>query len=302
VDPLHPDGYKMGTLCRLSGLRPELIRAWQRPHGLFDPQRTVGQHRMFTRDDLDVALWLRGQVAEGRTVSELAALGRREILRRIHPPEAPTLSQEAPGLGVDAMVPEDEDLAACRSGLVRAAEQVDGGAASQWIRRARTSFATDVLVSGILRPALVEIGLGWADGTVSVAGEHAVAGAIRTFLLLLREEARDGSGPPIVLACGPRELHEIPALLHGWELHRRGESTRWFGADLPISELDRACAAAGATEVHISCSRRETYLDARPALASWALGHAGAVTVHVGGAGVPMVDAEMSHAGVILGR
>jgi hypothetical protein len=336
VDPLHPDGYKMGALSRLSGLSPELIRAWQRRHGLFEPRRTGGRHRMFTRDDLDVALWAGRQVAEGRAVSELAALGRAEILRRIHPPEraggrlepsspgarvvrgkgGPTpMREQAPqapirrALGTQAGSqgpPEPRDAKEpldFSAELLRAAERVDEAAARHWVRRAQATFAPDVVLGGVLRPALVEIGLGWSNGTVSVAGEHAVAGAIRTSILLLLEDgARDGRGPPVVLACGPGELHEIPALLHGWELHRQGVVPRWFGADLPVAELAGACRAVGAAAAHLSFSRWETYRQARPALLDCAVGHTGRFSLHVGGTGVPAADAELSHAGVILGR
>lgn len=303
VDPLHPDGYKMGSLSRLTGLSPELIRAWQRRHGLFAPVRTSGQHRMFTADDLEIALWVRAEVTGGRSVSEVAALGREEILRRSRDslPEAseePRWVAEASG-SAEGSTP----FSACRRDLLEAAVRIDESAVASVLRRASREHAPGVVLGDIVRPALGEIGDAWAQGRVTVAGEHAVSGAIRTFvLLLLRAQDADPVGPPLVLACGPGELHEIPALLHGWNLRCQGASPRWFGADLPVAELDRACAAQGAQEVHLSFSRTETYWKARPALLAWAAGHAGTATLHLGGSGVPDLDAELSRRGVVLGR
>ncbi len=40
--------YKMGTLARITGLAPVLLRAWERRYGLLAPERTEGGHRMYT--------------------------------------------------------------------------------------------------------------------------------------------------------------------------------------------------------------------------------------------------------------
>ena len=57
-----PGLYKMSTISQRTGFSPALLRAWERRHGLLDPQRTEGGHRLYTDDDLAVLAQVKGRV------------------------------------------------------------------------------------------------------------------------------------------------------------------------------------------------------------------------------------------------
>ena len=70
----------MGTLARMTGLPPVLLRAWERRYGLLAPERTDGGHRMYTEDDVRVLRRVRELLDQDRSIGEVAALGRRALL------------------------------------------------------------------------------------------------------------------------------------------------------------------------------------------------------------------------------
>ncbi|MER6940340.1 B12-binding domain-containing protein, partial [Nocardioides sp. NPDC000441] len=99
-------------------------------------------------------------------------------------------------------------------------------------------------------PALEELGDAWADGRVSVAGEHLASNAVMRRLALAYEAAAaHGHGPRIALGTAPNTRHEIGLFAFAVAARRHGMDTDYLGADLPIDDWlgvvnDPALAAA----------------------------------------------------------
>ncbi|MDH3605304.1 MAG: MerR family transcriptional regulator, partial [Candidatus Tectomicrobia bacterium] len=80
--------YRIKAVSRMTGIRPELMRMWERRYGLFKPQRAGNRYREFDDEDVQLLLYLRQQIEQGRAIGELAAEGRDALLRRMTPPSA----------------------------------------------------------------------------------------------------------------------------------------------------------------------------------------------------------------------
>ncbi|MCU1279394.1 MAG: putative transcriptional regulator [bacterium] len=70
----------MATVSRLTGFKPELLRAWESRHGLLAPSRGPGGQRLYTDNDMAILLGVRALIDQGRSISEIAALGRRQLI------------------------------------------------------------------------------------------------------------------------------------------------------------------------------------------------------------------------------
>ena len=86
-------------------------------------------------------------------------------------------------------------------------------------------------------PALHRIGEEWASGRLGVMHEHLLSRAIcselaRHSLIQARPGARTA-----VLACPPRELHDLPLVMVSVLLEERGWSTVLLGASTPWPAL-----------------------------------------------------------------
>ncbi|MGH3997688.1 MAG: MerR family transcriptional regulator, partial [Pseudonocardiaceae bacterium] len=110
-----------------------------------------------------------------------------------------------------------------------------------------TSFET-VMTDHVL-PALKDLGDAWADGRVSVAGEHLASNAVMRRLAVAYEAAAAyGHGPRIALGTASNTRHEIGLLAFAVAARRHGMDTDYLGADLPIDDwlgiLDEPALAA----------------------------------------------------------
>ena len=66
--------YSIGEFARLCGINPTTLRAWQRRYGLLKPQRTEGGHRLYSDDDVQLALKILDWIQKGVPVSQVKPL------------------------------------------------------------------------------------------------------------------------------------------------------------------------------------------------------------------------------------
>jgi MerR family transcriptional regulator, light-induced transcriptional regulator len=295
--------YKMGTLSRLTGFKPELLRAWQRRFGLFVPERTDGGHRLYTEDDLRVAMLVRDRLAAGRAIGEVARPGREALLdearRRIpsvDPPEARPGMRSRP-----ALVPVDlSDLAAVREGVVQGAVAIDPEGIRVALDRAFSLGSPDRVIEEVIRPAAHRIGELWRRGACTVAGEHLAASLMRERLIQLLGWASPPPGlpaPQVVCGCLPDEFHENAALVVAYRLARAGDRVAWLGAALPVVDLEAACREIEPSAVYLSVTVPAHFAAARDELIRFASMTRGRFRLVIGGQGVPTSAPDLEAVG-----
>jgi DNA-binding transcriptional MerR regulator len=72
--------HKIATVSRLTGFSPGLLRAWETRHKLLAPSRGPGGQRLYSDEDVAILRRERALIAEGRSIGEIAAAGRRQLL------------------------------------------------------------------------------------------------------------------------------------------------------------------------------------------------------------------------------
>ena len=74
--------YSIGEFARACGITATTLRAWQRRYGLLKPQRTDGGHRLYSDDDIQLALKILDRVKKGVPISQVKPLLARPDARR----------------------------------------------------------------------------------------------------------------------------------------------------------------------------------------------------------------------------
>lgn len=205
------------------GIPTATLRAWERRYAVVSPRRTDGGYRVYDERDVAVLRWMKRLVDEGWS----ASLAAPEALRRTSAAPSPEAASDgspsvAPNLSAD---------------LIRAAAALDTTELAKVLDQlfALNSFET-VMIQHVF-PALEELGAAWADGTVSVAGEHLASHAVMRRLSVAYEAAASyGQGPRIALGMAPGSRHEIGLFAFAVAARRRGMDTDYLGADLPIED------------------------------------------------------------------
>lgn len=293
----------MGTMARLSGFSPVVLRAWEKRHGLLEPERGPGGHRLYTEYDLRVLRRVSVLLAEGHRIGEIALAGREalatEATESLH--GEPVLGGTDPrGTPPHRVATELE--ARCRD-IVDAAVAIDGPRLQQALDTAFALVAPETVVCQVLEPAARAIGDLWASGQCSVAGEHL---ASQAFIARLHRliEARNTTHPaesPVVLcACLPGERHEIGALVLAFFLARTGLRVSYLGADLPLEDLEAAITRLAARAVYLSVKRPPVLEAHRARLLDLVERRGGEVVFLIGGSGVTGHEADLLEAGARL--
>ncbi len=94
-------GFPIGVVCRMTGIAPETLRAWERRYTLVKPARAGGRNRLYSPDDIKRITLVKALVDAGHPVGSVATLGEAQLeaLRnasQLAPRESP--SRETPPL------------------------------------------------------------------------------------------------------------------------------------------------------------------------------------------------------------
>jgi methanogenic corrinoid protein MtbC1 len=112
----------------------------------------------------------------------------------------------------------------------------------------------------VLGPFLRRIGSSWSHGTESVWEEHLASHTVQTIVealypTVMRMAAETPqSGKTVLLACPPRERHEIGLRMLSDRFELAGWSVTNLGADTPLSDIVGAAQATHADLVALSVS------------------------------------------------
>lgn len=223
------EAYPVRTVARLTGLSPDLIRAWERRYGVARPIRGPRGARLYSADEIAHLRLLARVVAAGRAIGDVARLDRRSLEKLAGGEEpADARSGHAPVV----------------SRVVEALEQFDSAAAERLLGEALLALGGAGFVRQVAAPLLARVGECWQDGRLTVAGEHLVSGLLRNLLGGLLSRFRESSAPRLVLATPRGERHEFGLLLVAFLAGEGGLRSYYLGPDLPPAEIAAAVRRA----------------------------------------------------------
>ena len=206
---------------------------------MLTPQRTESGYRLYDEHSLSIITAIRDLVAAGWSAQQAAA----EVMRQ----PGSRARRRAQAL---SDVPAAQDGAHAFDGLIAAAADLDTIRLANLLDDQFSRGSFEAVVDGWLMPALQEIGEAWADGRISVAGEHLVASAVQRRLAAAYEAAaRSPRGASVIVGLPPGSHHELGILAFATAARRVGLAVTYLGADLPaqgwltaITRNDAQCA------------------------------------------------------------
>jgi MerR family transcriptional regulator, light-induced transcriptional regulator len=209
---------RIGELSRRTGVRPELLRAWERRYGLLRPSRTDGGFRLYSPADERRVSLMRSHLQHGMSAAEAAQLALTEADDDGRAQDEPLLQRRA------------EELR-------EALNDLDESAAQTTLDSVLAEFAPETVLANLVLPYLRELGERWASGEASVGQEHFASQLLRGRLLGLARGWDRGAGPRALLACAPGELHDFGLIAFGLALRARGWRITYLGQDTPLETL-----------------------------------------------------------------
>ena len=220
--------YTIKRVSEMVGVPVATLRAWQRRYGVVNPGRSDSGYRLYGARDIALLRRMQSLVASGWSPKEAAAAvsGNADFetdprnVRRIQP------------------LVNTAELPANTADLVAAAIDLDPMAASRLLDEHFASSSFEHAVDNWLLPELERLGAAWANGDVTVAGEHIVAAAVqRRLSAAFDAAAMESERYPFLLTGLPAGCHhELGILAYATAARRRGMAVLHLGPDLPLRD------------------------------------------------------------------
>lgn len=217
-DPSGGARVRIGELGRRSGVRPELLRAWERRYGLLSPERSAGGFRLYGPADEERVRTMRRNLARGYSAAVAARMALQEMPPRHRALQPAWLSDAARDLAV-------------------ALDEFSDGDAQTVLDRLFATFSVESVLREVIVPYVRELGERAERGEISLGQEHFAAAVVRGRLLGLARGWGFGGGARAILACPPAEHNDLGLLCFGIGLRERGWRVTYLGPDTPVRTL-----------------------------------------------------------------
>jgi MerR family transcriptional regulator, light-induced transcriptional regulator len=281
--------YTIKQAATLAGLSVPVVRAWERRYGVVHPARTASGYRVYDDEAIDRLRLMQSLIGRGWSPSTAAAA----IVAGTAPAiETERLTSGAGVAGIGARSDHRTWSSELRRAFVEAAASLDMVGVETVLDEMFAGGTYETVIERDVLPALQALGDAWADGRVSVAGEHAASHAVgRRLAALYQASGREGTVDGAVLVgLPPGARHELGALAFAIAARRAGLPVLYLGADLPVVDW---VATAGRTRARAAVIGAVTRAD-RPGAFSVGRALADAlpgISIAFGGRGAPDVGA-----------
>ena len=219
-----PGLFPIRTVSELTGVNAITLRAWETRYGLIEPIRKPSGHRLYTQEHIDLINRVVGLLDRGMRIGQI---------------NEETLS----GATVEGDPAEYKQNQWQRyvNGMIAAVICFDEPALERIYGEALSHFPVRVVTEKLLAPLLKELGDRWENSKGSIAEEHFFGFYLRNKLgARFHHRPQTQTGPRLMLACLPGDLHEIGLLLFALEACDHGFQTLLLGANMPLDELPAA--------------------------------------------------------------
>lgn len=228
--------YPMRLVMKLTGLTSDTIRAWERRYRAIEPERTAGNTRQFSAEDVRRLTLLRELTSQGHAISAVAGLDTGELSRLLagRAPAMPASSQTN-------LTPVETSGLATSEAYLGAITRFETARGLSILRSAAERLDTHTFVFSVVVPIIQAVGQRWSHGELGVAQEHMVSAQLTGLLGNLRVGDAVGPAAPRMLLCAPAgHRHELGLIVSGILAQLRGLDSVYLGSDLPWQELDWA--------------------------------------------------------------
>ena len=222
--------YPLRAAARITGLSPDLLRAWESRYEVVKPLRTPGGTRRYRAADLERLRLVKAAVDTGGRISVVARLDPAELLRRF------AVADNAPQAALEP--------------ILSALDRLDAEEAQRLLALQLSAMGPVTFARELALPLAHEIGERWVNKRMGIASEHLAMGIMLGSALTPTAASR--LGPTIVFATPTGEPHELGLQSAALTALGAGANPIYLGAELPVKDLVGAVADVGAAVLALS--------------------------------------------------
>ena len=232
----HESRHPIGVVCRRTGLKPDLLRAWENRFGAVSPLRSSGNLRLYSDADIERLQLLHQAIKGGRRIGQIVALNPRELEALVTADTQSMASVRTLRSRVRRQEIEDR-ITNCLAAI----QDLDAPELELQLEGAAVALSQPQLLTLVVAPLMERIGDLWNQGSLRVAHEHLASAVVRSFLAGMLSESEASRGAPRALICTPlHQTHEVGALIISVAAAYEGWGVTYLGHSLPAAEIAAA--------------------------------------------------------------
>ena len=240
----HP----MRMVVLRTGLKPDVLRAWEKRYGVVAPVRSDGGQRLYSDEDLERLSLLTRAVSGGRAISQVAKLPVRTLRELVKKDANAPRFTPAP---VQAIPSDSRE--SVHDAAFAAVESFDSVKLESVLRGAALRLGIDAMLDGVIGPLLLTIGLRWRADLLRPAQEHLATAVLRRTLNWMMDDGHlPADSPALVVATLAGQTHEIGAMLVAAAASSEGWRVVYLGPNLPPAEIGLAAERTHASAIALS--------------------------------------------------
>ena len=208
------------------------------------PTRTAKGHRLYSGEDIDLIKEIVKLLKSNHTISE--------SIRIIKNPELNAVSSaETTGHWL-----------VYQQRMLKSVENFNEQNLGTTYNEALSIYPIDLVTEQVIIPVLNVLGERWQDREAGIAEEHFFSAFLRNKLgARLHHESNRSRGNRILVACLPREYHELGILLFCIAAISHGYQILYLGTNLPPSQLSKVVARTDVSAVLLSGTKANLWQD-----------------------------------------
>ena len=245
--------YLISTVSKRSGVKSDLVRAWERRYQAVTPTRTAGGHRVYTDHDIARLKLLNQATSNGHSISQIAQFSLDDLkdLLRNESGENPQPFISIAPLAIDRIFLAEDYIEKCYAAVL----SFDAKALESHFENAIVELGSEAFIEYLLTPLLTQIGERWKTGELRPVHEHMTSAVIRSLTYILRNNNPCSANAPRMIVSTPiGQLHELGALLAAIMAELKGWQVTYLGANLPAEEIAAGVKYTDACALTISIS------------------------------------------------
>ena len=212
--------YTLYDLEKLTGIKADTIRIWEKRYGIIAAQRTATNRRWYTDDELRRMINVSILNRNGIKISAIAAL------------PADVIEEKTADL---IRTSADPDMLS--GSLIIATTRLDEDSINEILLRSVIKNGFEGTFSSVVFPFLKKIGVLWHTGSVNVGTEHFISNILRRKLIAAFENLHSLKTPgskKILMFLPENEFHELGLLYYAYIARRLGHQVLYLGQTTPL--------------------------------------------------------------------
>lgn len=216
--------FSIRDLENLSGIKAHTIRIWEKRYGLFSPERTDTNIRMYSLESLQKLLNVTLLYNNGYKISKIANIPEEDI-----------------PLAVREIVAEKSVKNHAINAFKLAMMNFDQNLFQKTYNSLMSEKSFRDIFWEVFMPFLQELGLLWQTSTIGPAHEHFITSLIKQKISVnidkLQAMEPTRTDKVFALFLPENEIHEIGLLYVNYEIVLRGYKTVYLGSTMPLDFL-----------------------------------------------------------------